>query len=102
MVKKIKNVWDKQFRRVEYGKCEVKLMILKGVKSNKNIKNKYRALSYSKLILNTRKYKYYNYTQVCLITGKSRGVWSFSNLGRHKLNELNREGSLLNIKPMSW
>lgn len=102
MVKKIKKTWKQQYNRIEFSKCEVKLMILKGVKDNKNIKNKYRALSYSKIILNQRKYKYKNYTQSCLITGKSRGVWSFANLSRHKINEMSREGSLVNIRPASW
>lgn len=102
MVNKIKKVWKQYYNRIEFNRCELKLMVLKGVKSNKNIKNKYRALSYSKLILNQRKYKYKNYTQSCLISGKSRGVWSFSNLSRHKINEMNRDGSLINIKPASW
>lgn len=77
-------------------------MLLKSVKSNKNIENKYRAYAYSKIITNNRRYKYTRYTQTCLISGKSRGVWSFSNLGRHKLNELNRTGALLSVKPASW
>lgn len=102
MVKKIKKVWNQRNSRIEYGRCELKLMLLKGVNLNKNIKNKYRALSYAKIIYNERKYKYIKYKQSCLITGKTRGVWRFANLGRHKLNEMNREGSLLSVKPVSW
>jgi ribosomal protein S14 len=102
MVKKIKNTWKQHYNRIEFTKSELRILLIKGVKTNKNIKTKYRALAYSKVILNQRKYKYKNYTQTCLISGKSRGVWSFSNLSRHKLTELSREGSLLNLKPVSW
>lgn len=77
-------------------------MLLKSVKLNKNINNNYRAYAYSKIILINRKYSYSRYTQTCSISGKSKGVWSFCNFNRHKLNQLNREGSLISVKPASW
>ena len=102
MVKKLKRVWIHRNRRIEFARCELKLMLLKSVKLNKNIKNKNRTYAYSKVILTPRRYKFTRYTQTCTISGKSKGVWSFCNLNRHKLNELNRNGSLLNVKPTSW
>jgi len=76
-------------------------MLLKGVMCNNNIKTKYRAFAYSKIILINRKYPYKAYTQTCSISGKSKAVWSFCNFNRHKLNELNRQGSILSLKPAS-
>lgn len=102
MVNKIKMVWNQRNKRINYTRCELKLMLLKSVKSNKNINNNIRAYAYSRIILNPRKHKYTKYTQTCSISGKSKGVWSFCNLNRHKLNELNRSGSLVNVKPTSW
>ena len=77
-------------------------MLLKSVKLNKNIENKFRTYAYSKIIVTPRRYKFTKYTQSCNISGKSKGVWSFCNLNRHKMNELTRSGDLVNVKPISW
>jgi len=77
-------------------------MLLKSVKLNRNINNYYRAYAYAYIIRNKRKFKYLNYTQTCILSGRSKSVWSYYNIGRHKINELNRSGSLVNIKPASW
>lgn len=102
MIKKKRQVWSQKYKRINYSNCELKLMLLKSVVSNKNIKCNYRLFAYSKLILNDKKYNYKNYKQTCTISGKSRGVWSFCNFNRHKLNELNRTGQLIGVKSMSW
>lgn len=102
MIRRKTRLWNFKNKRINYAKGELKLMLLKGVMSNKNIDTKLRAYAYSKVILINRKYNYKNYTQTCSISGKSKAVWSFCNLNRHKLNELNRQGSLLSVKPVSW
>lgn len=77
-------------------------MLLKSVIRNRNIKFNLRSFAYSKLIRNENRYNYKGYKQTCLITGKSRGVWSFCNLSRHKFNDMNRSSHLVGLKSMSW
>lgn len=102
MLKKKKSVWFQKYNRINYSNCELRVMLLKSVIKNKNIKCNLRLFAYSKVILNEKKYNYKGYKQTCVISGKSRGVWSFCNLNRHKFNELNRTGQLIGVKSMSW
>lgn len=102
MFKKRRKVWYQKYNRISYANSELKNMLLKSVINNKNIKSNIRLFAFSKKILNDRKYNYKNYRQTCNISGKSRGVWSFCNLNRHKLNELNRTGHLIGVRSMSW
>ena len=73
-MRKFKKVWIQKYKRINYSKAEVRLILLKSVKFNKNIKNSIRAFAYSNIIKLSLKYDYKKYTQTCSISGKSRGV----------------------------
>lgn len=88
-------------KRIYYKNIEFKKIILTSVKNNKNIINTKRAYALFKLI-QIKKYNYRGHVESCLLTGKSRGVWKFAHLGRHKINELNKTGDILNIKSSNW
>lgn len=88
-------------KRIYYKNIEFKKIILTSVKNNKNIINTKRAYAFFKLI-QIKKFKSKGHVEACLLTGKSRGVWKFAHLGRHKINELNKTGDMLNIKSSNW
>lgn len=94
-------LWRQLNKRNNSQNIEIKKIILKSVKNNKNMVNNKRAYAFYKLI-QLKKFKIRGHVEACLITGKSRGVWKFCHLGRHKINELNKTGSLLNIRASSW
>ena len=73
-MKKKKRIWSQFYKRVYFNQCEFKLMLLKSVKLNRNINNYYRAYAYAYIIRNKRKFKYLNYTQTCILSGRSKSV----------------------------
>lgn len=75
-------------------------MILCSIKNNKNIDNSQRSYALFKT-MQLKKYKCKSHVESCLLSGKSRGVWKFCYLGRHKINELNKTGALVNIRASS-
>lgn len=95
-----KKLWKYAAKRNNLFNLEIKRIILKSVKKNKNIENNKRVYAYYKLI--KIKNKYIKHTEACLISGKSRGVWKFCNLGRHSINELNKTAGIMNISSSSW
>jgi ribosomal protein S14 len=94
-------LWRQANKRSNLRNIEIKKIILESVKNNKNIINTKRAYAFYKLI-KMKKFKFKGHTDSCIISGKSRGVWKFCHLGRHKINELNKTGNILNIKSSSW
>lgn len=94
-------LWRQSNKRLNYKKIEIKKMILESIKNNKNIVNNKRAYAFYKLI-RLKKHKTRGHIDSCLISSKSRGVYKFCHLGRHKINELNKTGKMLNIKVSSW
>ncbi len=94
-------LWRQYIRRLNYKKVELKKIILEGIINNNNIVNNKRVYaSFKKVSLN--KNKFFNHVESCIISGKSRGNWKFCDLGRHKINELNKVGDLPNLKASSW
>jgi len=96
-----RKLWKQSNRRQSLKQVEIKKIILESVKNNKNIINNKRAYAFYKLI-KIKKFKFKGHVEACTYTGKSRGVWRFCHLGRHKINELNKTGDILNIKASSW
>lgn len=96
-----KKLWRQFLRRNNFNKIELKNIIVNGVINNKNIINNKRVFAFFKKI-NLKKNKFTNHVESCIITGKSRGVWKFCHMGRHKINELNKVGNIPNIKASSW
>jgi hypothetical protein len=94
-------LWRQYIRRLNYKKVELKKIILEGIINNNNIVNNKRVYASFKKV-NLNKNKFFNHVESCIISGKSRGNWKFCDLGRHKINELNKVGDLPNLKASSW
>lgn len=82
--------------RLLYLKNELKNIILKSIRINQQIKPIYKVYA-TYLIQKNSKFisKQKNY---CLITGKSGGVYKYTNTSRQILNKLAQEGYITNIK----
>lgn len=94
-VKKIKISRD-ELLRIIFLKKEIKTILLKSIIKNQQIKPIYRGLCAYKL----QKLKTFFTRQknICIITGKSGGVYSVSNTSRQVLNKLLQEGFVTNMK----
>ncbi len=98
---RIKKLWRQLLLRRRTKQIEIKKALIKSVVYNKNIDNHKRGYAYIKKTLLIRD-RYKNQVQRCTISGKARGVWRFCGLGRHKLNEINKVGGIVNIATSSW
>jgi len=100
--KKIK-IYKNLFLRKQFLKTEIKKIILKSIINNKNNKpiSRANALFFlSKIKINNSISKQKN--NICLNTGRIKGVLSKINLSRHFLKKLLINNSLQNIKINSW
>jgi len=97
-----KNISKDFINRKYFIKNELKKIILKSILQNKNAKPITRSYAYFKLIHFSKKSSISNQINVCLLRGRTKGVWKFAQLCRHVINKLAITGSLQNIKIKSW
>jgi ribosomal protein S14 len=97
-----KNISKDLISRKYYIKNEFKKIILKSIIQNKNTKPIVRSYAYFKLIHFATKSSISKQLNVCLLRGRTKGVWKFAQLCRHAINKLAVSGSLQNIKIKSW
>lgn len=100
---KILNINKDKIKRKEYLKNEIKKTILKSIIQNLNIKPNIRSLALKKL----SQFKNISYiskqnNNICLKTGRYKGVLRLTNLSRHYMKQLSLFGGLQNIKIKSW
>jgi len=93
-----KNITKDLINRQLFIKYEYKKLILKSIMQNKNAKPIVRSYAYFKLINFTKKSSISKQINVCLLRGRTKGVWRFSQLSRHAMNRLAITGSLQNTK----
>lgn len=100
---KILNIEKDKIKRKNYLKNEIKKLILKSIVQNLNLKPKLRALAWRK-IAGFRKYSYISKqnNNICLKTGRYKGVLKLTNLSRHYMKQISLTGNLQNIKIKSW
>ena len=97
---KTKQIYKQLSKRQNINSIEIKKMIFTSIKNNNHIINNKRAYAFCRLI-KLKRYKTKGHIETCILSGKNRGVYSFCHLSRHKINELNKAGNVLNIKTSS-
>jgi len=97
-----KNIVKDQLNRLNFLKTELKQTILKSIIQNKNTQPIIRGYALYKKTLLHRKNSISNQNNVCLLRGRVRGVWKFSQLSRHAMVKLAVYGGLQNTKIKSW
>lgn len=100
---KISNIKKDQIKRKNYLNSEIKKIVLKSIIQNLNIKPNLRALAWKKIIkfkLNSSISKQNN--NLCLKSGRYKGVLRLTNTSRHEIKKLGLVGLLQNIKIRSW
>ena len=103
MKNKINNINKDIIKRKCYLKNEIKKIILKSIIQNMNVKPNIRAAAFKK----NCKFKKISYiskqnNNICLKTGRFKGVLKLTNMSRHIMKKLGTTGSLQNIKIKSW
>jgi len=83
-------------------KFEIKKIILKSILSNKNVKPIIRAYANYKLSLMLNKSSISKLNNICLKTGRHKGVYKMSNLSRHQMKKLFINNNLQNIQINNW
>lgn len=103
MKSKIKCIKKDKERRKEFLKKEIKKIIFKSIIQNLAVKPKIRALAVKK---NNNIKKFSSISKqnnnLCLKSGRFKGVLKKTNLCRHEMKKLIITGSLQNIKISSW
>ena len=82
--------------RLMFLKNEVQTVLLKSILKNQQIKPTVRNLCSFKI--QRKKLFFCRQKNICLITGKSGGVYSISNTSRQVLNKMLQEGFVTNVK----
>lgn len=103
MKNKINNINKDIIKRKFYLKNEIKKIILTSIIQNLNIKPYIRALAIKKI----NKFPKISYiskqnNNICLKTGRFKGVLKLTQISRHSIKKLGLVGSLQNIKIKAW
>lgn len=100
---KIININKDKIKRKEYLKKEIKKIVLMSIIQNLNIKPIKRALAWRKISQFKREaFISKQNNNICLKTGRNKGVLRLTNLSRHYMKQLSLVGGLQNIKIKSW
>lgn len=98
MKNNILNIEKEFLKKKLYIKSEIKKIILKSIINNKNTKPIYRANAYYKLSKFKIKSSISKQSNICLKTGRFKGVYKHTNLSRHFMKKLMTTNNLQNIK----
>jgi len=100
---KILNINKDKIKRKEYLKKEIKKIVLTSIVRNLNLKPIQRSLAWKKLSQFKRiAYISRQNNNICLKTGRNKGVLRVTNLSRHYMKQLSLVGNLQNIKIKPW
>jgi ribosomal protein S14 len=100
---KLIDIQKNVIRKKKFTKVEIKKVILQSIIQNKNVKPIVRIKARYKLIrldINSCISKQNN--NICLQTGRIKGVLNVTQLSRHSLKKLAMFGGLQNMKIASW
>lgn len=103
MKNKIINIKKDVLKRKKFTKIEIKKIIFKSIIQNKNIKPLIRVKAIKKMC----KFSYLSYiskqnNNICLKTGRIKGVYNMFNMSRQTIKKIGVLGNLQNIKIASW
>lgn len=100
---KIININKDKIKRKEFLKKEIKKIVLISIIQNLNLKPVKRALALRRLSQLKRFSSISRQNNnICLKTGRNKGVLKLTNLSRHYMKQLSLTGNLQNIKIKSW
>ena len=100
---KISNINKDFLKRKKALKIEIKKIVLLSIMQNLNIKPCVRALAMKKIIkLKKNSSISRQNNNICLKTGRFKGVLKLTQLSRHYIKKIGSTGSLQNIKVSSW
>jgi len=90
-------------KRKKFTKIEIKKIILKSIIQNKNVKPLIRMKAVRKIC----KFSYSSSiskqnNNICLKTGRIKGVYNMFNTSRHFIKKIGVLGNLQNIKIAAW
>lgn len=105
MIKKtnINNIEKNLVKKKNFTKKELKIIILKSIINNKNINPNIRVLCNYKLSkFNSKNWISRQNNNICLKTGRIKGVYKMFNFSRHFIKKLAINNNLQNIKISSW
>lgn len=103
MKKRIKNINRDILKRKKFLNKEIKKLILKSIFQNLNLKPIIRAKSLKRICELSRNASISKQkNNMCLLTGRGRGVINLTNTSRHKIKEMSRIGGVQNLKIKSW
>lgn len=90
-------------RRTIFVKNELRMLILKSVIQNLGVKPVVRSLAKKKLCKLNYKYSISRQkNNICLLSGRMKGVTRLTNISRHFMKKLGSVGNLQNIQIKSW
>lgn len=100
---KILNIQKDIIKRKLFTKFEIKKIILKSILQNKSVKPIIRAKALYKITKIVRKASISKQNNnICLKTGRIKGVYNQFHLSRHYIKNVASLGNLQNIKISSW
>lgn len=103
MKNKIININKDLLKRKKFLKNEIKRIVLLSVIQNLNVKPSIRALALKKLtFFRTNSSISRQNNNICLKTGRIKGVLNLTQLSRHQMKKYGTTGNLQNIKIKSW
>ena len=103
MKNKIKNINKDIIKRKSFLKNEIKKIILKSIIQNLNLKPFIRALALKKINqLKNNSFISKQNNNICLKTGRFKGVIRLTQISRHSMKKMGLIGSLQNIKIKAW
>ena len=103
MKNKIINIRKDILKRKKFTKIEIKKIILRSIIQNKNVKPLVRIKAARK----NCNFSYLSFiskqnNNICLKTGRIKGVYKMFNTSRHFIKKIGMLGNLQNIKIASW
>lgn len=103
MKKKINNINKDVIKRNKFLQIEIEKIISKSIFQNSNVKPQFRALAIKKITKKFNKNSISNQNNnLCLKSGRFKGVLRNTQLTRHEMKKLAITGSLQNFKISSW
>jgi len=100
---KINNIRKEIWKKKNYAKYEIKRLILKSIIQNQSTKPLIRVKA-SKIYQSKPKITFLSRQKnnICLKTGRIKGVYNYFNFSRHYIKYLGINNNLQNIKIASW
>jgi len=100
---KLNNIYKDLFKKNNFNKKELKKIILKSIIQNNNVQPILRSKCIKKLnIFNLKSSLSKQNNNICVKTGRIKGVYKYINLSRHYIKKLSLNGGLQNVKISSW